>query len=136
EIAFAEHEMILLHFIHQIAAGLSQPQRRPPILGWLEPRRKPLRGTIEVGRLGRIAENLVERYIGKLVFRQPPSNLGGEAVAIAPILGHVHLVDLPALRKLTRLTISQQFTVPVDWAPDESSRAAGYMKRVLQLRIG
>src|SRR4051794_27231911 len=76
EVALAEHEVVLLHFINQLTASLSQSQRCPTILNRLEARRESIGGTIKVGCFHRITKNLVERNFGKFVFRRPPGDFG------------------------------------------------------------
>src|SRR5258705_841704 len=77
EVALAEHEVVLLHFIDQLTTGFAQPQRGPTILDRVKARCKALGSAIEIGRFYWIAENLVERYFVELVFRQPPGNFDG-----------------------------------------------------------
>src|SRR3954463_11917693 len=72
EVALAEHEVVLLHLVDQLTTGFAQSQRGPTILDRVKARCKALGSAVEIGRLHGIAENLVQRYFGKLVFRQPP----------------------------------------------------------------
>ena len=81
EVALGKNEVVLLHFIHQVAAGFAKPQRRPTILRRLETGCHSPGRAIEVRRLGRIAENLVDRWAIEFVVRQPPGDFGGEVVA-------------------------------------------------------
>src|SRR6476661_4763697 len=56
EVALAEHKVILLHFVNQLAACFSQPQCGPTILDWFKTRSKALGSAVEIGRLHGIAE--------------------------------------------------------------------------------
>src|SRR3954451_10521879 len=80
EVALAKHEVVLLHLIDQLTTGLAQSQRGPTILNRLESGSKPLRSAIEVSRFRRIAKDLVQRHIRKLIFRHPPGDFSGKAV--------------------------------------------------------
>src|SRR5258705_1860252 len=79
EVALAEHEVVLLHFIDQLTTGFAQSQRGPTILNRLEAGRKALGRAIEIGCFRRVAENLVQRHIRELIFRLPPGDFGVEA---------------------------------------------------------
>ena len=91
EVALGEDEVILLHFVDQLAAGFAEPQRGPTILSRLEAGAEPLGRAIEVRGLLGIAEDLVERRSVELVVREPPGNFGGEVVAVEFVVGDVDL---------------------------------------------
>ena len=129
EVALGEHEVVLLHFVDQIAARLAEPQRGPAILRRLEAGREPLRRPIEVRGLLGIAENLVERRAVELVVRQSPADFGGEVVGIQLVVGDVDLLDLATLGEAARLADPQQLAVPIDRAADQARLAAFLVKR-------
>src|SRR6476620_6037991 len=135
KVALAEHEVELLHLIDQLTTGFAQAQRGPTILDGVEAGRETLGCAFEISRLYGITENLVERYFGKLVFRQPPGNFGGEAVAVQLVVGHMHLLDRPALGKLARLAETEQLAIPIGRTADEAGFTARIVKRGLQIRI-
>src|SRR3954468_10013707 len=58
EVAFAEHKVVLLHLVDQLAAGFAQPQCGPTILDRFKTRCESLGCTIEIGCFHGIAENL------------------------------------------------------------------------------
>src|SRR5206468_2704183 len=72
EVALAEYEVVLFHFVDQLTTGFAQSKRCPPILNRLEAGSEALCRTIEVGCFHGITENLVKRRVGKLIFREPP----------------------------------------------------------------
>ena len=128
EIALGEHEVILLHFVDQLAARLAEPQRRPAILRRLEAGADAAGRAVEVGRLRRVAENLIERGAAELVVRQSPGDFGGKAVGVQLVVGDVDLFDLAAFWEAARLAEPQQLAIPIGGAADQARLAAGLVE--------